>query len=70
MTNIEPSAKSKMAARGPKNGRRGLERGSTLNYWPLSTPFANRFFDLNTPFMRKASTENGKKGNNGKNIGH
>ena len=32
MRNIEPPAKSKMAAREPKNGRRGLERGLILGY--------------------------------------
>ena len=40
MRNIEPHAKSKMAARGPKNGRRGLERGPTLGYCPFRTTFA------------------------------
>ena len=30
--NASPPAKFKMAARGPKNGRRGLERGLTLGY--------------------------------------
>ena len=35
MRNIEPPAKSKMAARGPQNGRRGLERGPILGYWAL-----------------------------------
>ena len=29
---IEPPAKSKMAARGTRNGRRGLERGPILGY--------------------------------------
>ena len=28
-------AKSKMAARGPQNGRRGLERCPTPGYWPF-----------------------------------
>ena len=28
-------AKSKMAAKGPQNGRRGLERGLILGYWAL-----------------------------------
>ena len=40
MRNIEPPAKSKMAARGPKNGRQGLERGATLDYWALRSTFA------------------------------
>ena len=29
------ASKSKMAARGPQNGRRGLEMGPTLGYWPF-----------------------------------
>ena len=29
MRNLEPPAKSKMAVRGPQNGRLGLERGLT-----------------------------------------
>ena len=53
MRNIEPPAKSKMAARGPQNGRRGLERGPTLGYWPFRATFANKFFDPSTPSMRK-----------------
>ena len=40
MRNIEQPAKSKMAARGPKNGRRGLERGQTLGYWQFRAIFA------------------------------
>ena len=39
MRNMEPPAKSKMAARGPQNGQQGLERGPTLGYWPLQTTF-------------------------------
>ena len=35
MRNIEPPAKSKMAARGPQNGPRGLERGPIPGYWAL-----------------------------------
>ena len=35
-----PPAKPKMAARGPKNGRRGLEMGLTLGYWPFGATFA------------------------------
>ena len=34
--NAAPPAKSKMAARGPQNGRRGLEWGPTLGYWPAT----------------------------------
>ena len=33
MRNIEPPAKSKMAAGGPQKGRRGLERGQTVDDW-------------------------------------
>ena len=44
MRNIEPPAKSKMAARGRQNGRLDKERG-------LAAP--NNFFDLSTPSMRK-----------------
>ena len=29
---IEPPTKSKMAAKGPRDGRRGLERGPILGY--------------------------------------
>ena len=35
-----PPAKSKMAARWPKNGRRGLERGQTLGFWPFRATLA------------------------------
>ena len=34
------ASKYKMAARGPQNGRRGLERGPTLGYWALLSTFA------------------------------
>ena len=40
MRNMEPPANSKMAAKGPQNGRRGLERGLTLGYWLLRTTLA------------------------------
>ena len=40
MRNIESPAKSKMAARGPQNGRQGLERGPILGYWALPSTFA------------------------------
>ena len=53
MRNIEPPAKSKMAARGPKNGRRGLEMGPTLGYWPFEPLSLNKFFDPSTPSIRK-----------------
>ena len=59
-----------MATRGPQNGRRGLERGSTLGYWPFLATFA-KFFDPSTPSMRKGTMENGKKKmeNKGENRG-
>ena len=36
--------KYQMAARGPQNGRRGLERGPTLGYWALPSTFAKQSF--------------------------
>ena len=36
-----------MAARGPQNGRRGLERGLPLGFWALPS----KFFDATTPSM-------------------
>ena len=48
--NEGPPAKSKMAARGPPNGRRSLERGPTLGNWPLSL---YKFFDPSAPSMIK-----------------
>ena len=33
--NVAPPAKSKVAARGPQNGRRGPQIGQTLGYWTL-----------------------------------
>ena len=54
-----------MAARGPQNGRRGLERGLTLGYWPSKPLLLNKFFDPSTPSMRKGDDggekKNGKK---------
>ena len=38
-----------MAARGPQNGRRGLERCEPLGFWA----FQATFFDPSTPSMRK-----------------
>ena len=46
-----------MAARGPKNGRRGLERGLTLGFWALPSTFA----DLSTPSMRNIDDGEKKK---------
>ena len=52
-----------MAARGPQNGRRGLERGLPLGFGALSL---NKFFDPNAPSMRKVDDEKIKrKENNG-----
>ena len=34
------ASKSKMAAKGPQNSQRGLERGPTLGYWPFRITFA------------------------------
>ena len=34
------NSKSKMAARGPQNGQRGLERGLPLVHWPFRATFA------------------------------
>ena len=61
MRNIEPTARSKMAARGPQNGRRGLERGPTLGYWALPSSFAKKVFDPSTPSMRKGRDGGEKK---------
>ena len=49
---LEPPAKSKMAARGPKNGQRGLVIGRCDQ---LSQ---NKFFDQSTPSMRKGRDGN------------
>ena len=38
--NAAPPAKSKMAARGPQNGRRGLERCLPLGFGALPSTFA------------------------------
>ena len=67
--NAAPPAKSKMAARGPENGQRGLEMGLTLDYWPFRATFY-----LSTPSMRKGDDgETGKTGGkkeNDENSGH
>ena len=49
MRNMELPAKSKMATRGPQNGRRGLERGLTLGYWVDLCNFLTRDTTLPTP---------------------
>ena len=59
-----------MAARGPQNGQRGLERGLPLCFWHLRQLLPNKFFDLITPSMRKVDDGEKKKENNGKNSGH
>ena len=40
MRNLKPPEKSKMAAKGPQNGRWGLERGPFLGYWALRSTLA------------------------------
>ena len=37
---LQPTAKSKMAVRGPQNGRRGLGSGLPLGFWALPSTFA------------------------------
>ena len=59
LKNKEPSAKSKMPAKVPQNGRRGLEKCPHLGFWALPS-----IFDLSTPSMRK-----GDDGETGKNRG-
>ena len=49
--NTAPRAKSKMAARGPKNGWRALER--CWVFWRSRQLLLDKFFDLDTPSMRK-----------------
>ena len=49
-----------MAARGPQNGRRGLERGVPLGRSEQLS--LNKFFDPNTLYVRKGNSgENGEK---------
>ena len=58
-----------MAARGPQNGVRGLERGPTLGYFKQLS--LNKFFDPSPPSMRKGDDGGEKKReNNGENSGH
>ena len=42
--NQSEASKYKMAARGPQNGRRGLESGPTLGYWAFRVTFAKQSF--------------------------
>ena len=51
-----------MAARGPQNGRRGLERGLTLGYWPFRATLA-KFLDPSIPSMRKGDDGGEKREN-------
>ena len=46
-----------MAARGPQNGRRGLERGPILGYGRSRQLSLNKFLDPSTPSMRKVDEE-------------
>ena len=46
-----------MAARGPQNGRRGLE---SLGFFGFPSTFT-KFFDPSTPSMRKGREKKGKK---------
>ena len=74
-----------MAARGPQNGRRGLESGLPLGFGRSRKLSQNMFFDPSTPSMRKGDdrekqekkkTEGKKRGgekkkeNNDENSGH
>ena len=43
----------KITARGPQNGRRGLERCLPLGFRHFLQLWQNKFFDLSTPSMRK-----------------
>ena len=42
-----------MAARGPQNGRGGLERCLPLGFWRSKQLLLNKFFDPSTPSKRK-----------------
>ena len=45
--------KIKMAARGPQNGRRGLEKSLPQGFGRFKQLSLNKFFDPSTPSMRK-----------------
>ena len=47
-----------MDARGPKNGRQGLERGLPLVFWALRL---HKFFDPSTLSVRKGNSGEEKK---------
>ena len=51
-----------MAARGPQNGRRGLERGLPLALGRSCQLSLNKFFDPSAPSMRKV--DDGKRKEN------
>ena len=51
-----------MAAIGPQNGRRGLERGLPLGLGRSRLLSLNKFFDPSTPSMRKVDNGEKKKG--------
>ena len=57
--NMNLSAKSKMAAKGPQNGRRG--RCLPLGFGHSKQLSLNKFFDLSTPSMRKGRVGGKKK---------
>ena len=59
-----PPARLKMAARGPQNGRRGLEKCLPLGFGRFKQLSLNKFFDPSTPSMKK-----GLDGGNGKKTG-
>ena len=53
-----------MAARGPQNGRRGLEKCEPLGFWASKQLSLNKFFDPSTSSMRKV--DDGEKKTQGK----
>ena len=58
--NAASPAKSKMAPRGPQNGRRGLERCPPLGFGWFCQLWLSKFFDPTTPSLRKVD-DGGKK---------
>ena len=56
-------SKSKMAARGPQNDGRVLERCLPLGFWRSKQLLLNKFFGPSTPSMRKV--DNGEEKNGG-----
>ena len=49
---MKPPAKSKMSARGPQTGQRGLDWVQLKVISPSKQLSLNKFFDLRTPSMR------------------